>query len=953
MYTARTRDSIAALLLLLLLAPALAHAATRYDPRLRFRTYRTAHFDVHAHQGEEALARRLAAIAERVCARFEPTLGLPRGRVQVILVDQTDVSNGWANPFPYDAIEISAAPPAGEELIGNTTDWLEIAFTHEYTHVLHLDRSRGFMGGVRRVFGRAPLVFPNLFLPVWQIEGFATYEESRMTGEGRVPAGDFRALVDVPARQRRFEPIDRAGGGLDDWPNGHAPYAYGAYFHQYLSDRFGADRVEALADATAARLPLLGATAFKPVLGASVGSLWRDFRESREHAEAVSSATDTAARRLTHHGYTVAAPRVGEDGAVYYRRGNADGFPALMRLEGGTARRLAWRVGGGRTSVRGAWIVFDQIELTRSVALYSDLYAMPRAGGRVIRLTKDARAGYPDLSPDGRRIACVVQATGRRALAILDFLPQGPRATPHVIAGDPGADYVGPRWSPDGSTIVAERHRGGTHELVLVDPATGETRVLLARTDARLVTPSWTPDGSTVLFAANVGGAPFNVFAVDVRSAAVRRITDSASGAQSPEMAPDGSLIYLGYTADGYDLFSLPADFRLAPATASAPLGSFGSSGLQAGDHVAAPQTPAADEISSLKPGAYRPFRTLVPTYWEPVIASDAGETVVGAATSMSDALGRHGYSTSVAWAAPRARPDWSLGYAYDRWRPTIVASYSDDTDPIDGGDVRSRELFAGALLPFRRIRWSHTLMAGFDADTQTVECRAACPADLPRRRDLRSVRGGWLYDSRRLFGYSVSTEEGFAVEAAIEGSRRALGSDFDANAAIFDARAFQRVFSRHTVIAVRLAAASSWGETGGRRRFSAAGPGPSNPSFDFGRDTIGLLRGFDPEDVVGPHAAVLNADLRVPLLRVQRGPGLWPVFMRSLHAAAFVDLGHAWDATFRAADVRRGVGGELATDIVLIHYVPLTIAGGVAWTRDPAADRDRVAPFVRLGYAF
>jgi hypothetical protein len=173
-------------LALILAAASAAGASERYDPRLRFRTTRTAHFDIHAHQGEEALARRLAVIAERVRARFEATLGRPRGRVQVILVDQTDLSNGWATPFPYDAIEIAATPPAIESLIGNTTDWLELVFTHEYTHVLHLDRTRGVMQGVRRVFGRNPFAFPNAFLPEWQIEGLATFEESRMTGEGRL-----------------------------------------------------------------------------------------------------------------------------------------------------------------------------------------------------------------------------------------------------------------------------------------------------------------------------------------------------------------------------------------------------------------------------------------------------------------------------------------------------------------------------------------------------------------------------------------------------------------------------------------------------------------------------------------------------------------------------------------------------------------------------------------------
>src|SRR5262249_59177614 len=145
---------------------------------------------------------------------------------------------------------------------------------------------------------------------------------------------------------------------------------------------------------------------------------------------------------------------------------------------------------------------------------------------------------------------------------------------------------------------------------------------------------------------------------------------------------------------------------------------------------------------------SYKPFRTLVPTYWEPVIESDAGETLFGAATGMSDALGRHAYSARAVWAGSLGRPDWSIGYAYDRWRPTIVASYSDDTDPVTGGELRSREAFAGALLPFRRIRWTHTLMAGFDAETQTGTCTATCRVETPRR-DLRSIRAGWSYDSR------------------------------------------------------------------------------------------------------------------------------------------------------------------------------------------------------------
>ena len=412
---------ICGLLLLTLLDAASVSAANRYDPRLRFRTIRTAHFDVHAHKGEEALAGRLAAVVERVRQKFEPVLGVPRGRVQVILVDQTDLSNGWATPVPYDTIEITLVPPPSETLIGNTTDWLELVFTHEYTHILHLDRTRGFMQGVRAVFGRVPVAFPNAFLPVWQVEGIATFEESRMTGEGRIPAGDFRAIVDVAAARGRFEPIDRVSGGLSDWPGGNGPYAFGAYFHQFLADRYGAERLTRLADATAGRVPFFGDAAFKKVFGRSTKELWGDFRDARERAAAPVSQTEAAAARLTTHGFSVDAPRRAEDGTIYYAVADPDGFPALMRLpRDGTPSRVAWRVAGGRTSVRGDWIVFDQVERVRSVALFSDLYAVHTAGGGVTRLTRQARAADPDLSPDGRRIVCTVQATGRRAIALLD-----------------------------------------------------------------------------------------------------------------------------------------------------------------------------------------------------------------------------------------------------------------------------------------------------------------------------------------------------------------------------------------------------------------------------------------------------------------------------------------------------------------------------------------------------
>ena len=927
----------------LVAAASTANAATRYDPRLRFRTLRTPHFDIYAHQGVEALAIRLAHIAERVRARFEPVLGIPRGRVHVILVDQTDQSNGFATPFPYDTIQINAVAPASETLIGNTTDWLELAFTHEYTHILHLDRSLSLMHGVRAVFGRAPFVFPNLYLPVWQTEGLATFEESHMTGEGRIPAGDFRAIVDTAAPHRRFEPIDRASGGLVDWPSGLAAYAYGAYFHQYLADRYGEDGLSRLADATAGRVPLFGNGAFKNVFGRSTGGLWADFRESRERAARTDSVTDARATRLTHQGFSVTALRASDDGTVRYAVNDSRSFPALMELRpGGTPRRLAWRAEGLRTSVSGDWVVFDQVELVRSVAVYGDLYAVKRGGGPVVRLTRDARAGDPDVSPDSRRIVCTVLAVGHRALALLDFSAASPHVSaPRVIVDEPDSDYTGPRWSPDGRSIVASRRRGGVYEIVLIDPEAKTIREIVARRDARLVTPSWTHDGRTVLFAADLGEGPFNIYAADVESGEARQVTDTAGGAQFPDLSSSGVLTYVGYTTEGYDVFSVrtnPDEWKRIDF---------------ASPNQNERNSPNPDNQDLANPwGRYHPLSTLAPTYWEPEIRSDSGETLFGVGTAMYDVLGRHTYAADAAWSGARARPDWRVSYVYDRWRPTLFAAYSDDTDPIRGGDFRARELTTGVLLPFRRIRWSETLMAAFVAENDTI-MPAPGVVFADTSRVFRAIRGGWLHDSRRQFGYSIGAQEGFAIEAAAETSRTALGSDSDGGAGIVDVRAFHQVLTRGAVLAARAAFAASWGPEGSRRVFSAAGSGPSVIAFDFGRDTIGLLRGFNPEDVIGSRAAAVNVDLRVPLWYPQRGPGTWPVFLRAVHAAGFVDAGNAWESRFRSSGIRTAAGGELSLDTTLLHSTPITFAAGAAWTRDPVTSTNALSTFGRIGYAF
>src|SRR5439155_3990498 len=162
-----------------------------------------------------------------------------------------------------------------------------------FTPIVHLDRSESWARVIRDIFGRMEIAFPNLFLPQWHIEGLATYEESVITGYGRLHAGDFGAIVGEAALARRLEPLDRVNGGLTDWPNGDGAYAYGLGFHQYLADRFGAETLAKLADATARRVPFTASRVFTRIYGQSLGSLWRDYEASLVDARGDPGAFDS------------------------------------------------------------------------------------------------------------------------------------------------------------------------------------------------------------------------------------------------------------------------------------------------------------------------------------------------------------------------------------------------------------------------------------------------------------------------------------------------------------------------------------------------------------------------------------------------------------------------------------------------------------------------------------
>ena len=1048
----------AVVVLLAGVAAGTASGASLFDPALRFRALPTEHFVIYFHQGEDRLAQRLARIAEETWRALERPLDVtPPRRTRVVLADQTEVFNGYATPLPYDTIVIYTVSPSGSDL--DFGDWLRLAFTHEFTHIVHLDRSEGWARVARSIFGRTVYAFPNLFLPPWQVEGLATYEESIITGEGRLHAGDFRAIVGEAARQHRLEPLDRVNGGLTDWPGGAGVYAYGVGFHQYLADRFGAGTLATLAEATARRVPYVASPAFKRVYGESLGDLWREYQASLHAGAAASPPPDPAVTRLTRQGFAVSGPRfdrfscAGCPIEIVYSAINPEGFPALYRigLAGGEPRRLATRYRGSTTGIGRERIYFDQVEQRRNSGLYSDLYAFTRADGRVRQLTRDARLLDPDLSPDGDTLACVQNRPGQRDLVLVRLKPDTteittpgittPRTTTprittprittprittprtstprittprittprittpaSVVSGfsrtvtittliaEPDTQFDGPKWSPDGRTIAVERHRlGAMPEIVIVDVATKTVRVVAAAPHTRFVMPAWRPDGAAIVAAAAPDEETFNLFEFSADGSQARQLTHTTGGALWPDVAPDGNtIVFVGYTADGRDLFSMPypdgrADAGGGPGRLTGSLAA-ADAGIRPDDPVssraeepvlpvgAGPPVPPSQggeaRHSSKRDGGrpYSPLDTLKPTSWTPVVETGGDQLRVGAGISGYDVLGYHAYAATATWlvsspaGAPTpgaSTPDWQIFYLYDRWRPTFYVSATSDTSFFAGPATdagaptpatrRERQLEGGVIFPIRHARVQHV--------ARLSVIRAVADYTLVGRafsRDRTPIRAAWQTITAHTYGYSISRENGMAAGATAEFVRRGLGSFADATTTTGDVRAYLPGLAAHHVVALRLGGGASTGDATVGRTFLLGGESPGNGVVDLGGSALTLLRGFSPNTFAGSHVALANAEYRWPVARPQRGHGTWPLFLHTVHAAVFADAGHAWTRTFQPRAIKTSAGAQLSADVVAGFFAPFTATVGAAWGHDGSRSvSDRVTAYFRVGKAF
>ena len=912
-------------LMLPLAAVLYAPVASAVDPNLHWRTRDSEHFTLVYHDGEEQLAQHMLDVAEQTRADLDPWLRWdPLERVQLVLTDHEDLPNGETTPFPRDNVQLFVSPPDDVDTLEDFDDWFRLLITHEYTHVLQLDKATGAPAFLRdHVFGRDQFLFPGAFNPTMLIEGLAVYDETdSAAGVGRGQSSLYAMYMRAEVQQgvRPWSQVTMAG--VTEWPGGTLPYLYGVNFYQFVDKQYGKPAIPALVEVYSHDLiPFLVGWNMEDALdGDDVPDVWPkfdDYLEQRYGAAPYPAGTVLReGERITWHGYDTSSPRAADDGRLFYVRDDWHRHPAIMVWEPGkgsrelaetfTPARLDWNPKAG--------LLVARPEVCREYHFNFDLYKVDADSGHVTRLTECGRYHYGAWSPDGARIAAARMDLGQSSLVLLDA--QG--GNPQVLwSGQSGEILGGIDWSPDGEHLTAALWRPGRRwSLEEFSFSTRQWKVL-AKDVGDVADPQYTPDGSAVLFTSDAGGV-YNLRRVQRDSGAAVTLTHVFTGAFSPSLGKGGDLYYLGYTAAGYDIYRLPAasalDETLMPA---------------ARDYAA---IPAAAHVDATE-GEYSPWSSLVPVYWEPEAGFGPGFAELGVATSGQDALGVHVYAADLNYEFEHRLPGGSLLYTYaDRLQ--FLASRVYLTDTFSGsGDlarIRRQDRLQGLWQrPWPSLERTLTFTVGSSFLSEQDRYDAVLP-----EASVRDSAAGIAFDwnSVRNWPVSISEDDGRDVTLVAESSNVFRG-DFHGNAYRIDWNEFIRA-GEESVVALRYL--EGYG-TPGIQPFNLGGatdPGAGTPAAQLLFDRRDFaFPGYPAGEVglVGDRMRLASVGVRIPIWRPEAGWRIPPVGAHDFSLRLYYDVGGAWDEGSRPGHYARSAGAEWVSDLSLFYIANIRLIIGVA----------------------
>ncbi|PCJ29742.1 MAG: hypothetical protein COA99_19200 [Moraxellaceae bacterium] len=900
------------------------------DPFNNWKTLETEHFRINFQQKHFGYAQKMAAIAERVHLKTTDWLQWkPVDKTEIVINDSFDGSNGGASTLPYNRFFIFMNTPVDGGL-QDRGDWLELVFTHEYIHILHLDQVTNFPSNLRDIFGRLFFTFPQFFNPKWITEGLAVYGETEKDNAfGRGQGAIYHAMMREEVRNglRSLSELSYQGYRGTDWPSGQV-YLYGYYFFEFLEVNYSKDDViRYIQNWNDNIIPWRMDSRSRQVFGVSSDRLWKNYQsylENKFRAEIDAQEPQRAELAwVTKDKREHSNPRISSEGDLYFYQNNGRTEPSIERIDNSNQQHHVATVHGFS---QFDWhdeqgILLSRVELCDNTNVFADLYRWNAANEDWLRLTECGRYPRAAWRSDGKYIVAVHVENG---LSGLDFLNADGELYQRLLALPDGysmgdVDWFVPALDDEadntddlarGIVVAAVKRKKTGWNLELLDVANNSWRLLTLNNDLESK-PKFSADGKWVYFVSD-HGRQFNVRKVNVATGEVVTVSNSVSFVKDYAVAND-QLALMEYQATGFGI-------RKVTETTD-------DSASYSAKSADKPNVRTFENSSSYKPEdftdvtSYDPWPSTRPRAWWPLLSSDGYDNVsVQVVVSGSDALRFHQWQFSPTYYFNSQELGGDASYTFYN-RLTFFASRTieiqresiPEKNQPEVKDVEDR-LQAVLQLPINSMDESFRVHAGIA--TETINRYTEHAPKLDAKDSLFGL--SMQYSNVERYLHSISLEDGRRIKLSYE-IYDTLGDGFYTGPVVTADWREYISFSGNHVLALhwvqgKAAEAAKPFELGGNLELYGSLAG----NIGFGLSDF-PLRGYgkDHPELIGQQISLITAEWRAPLIEVFDGWMKPPLGLGKTSLAVFVDTGKAWDVG-ESGKYYTGVGIEFRPELML-----------------------------------
>lgn len=945
---------IALIGLLLVSSPAFSQV----DPAIRWKAMELTHFRLIYDATYQKLADHYAARLDQYYQMLETIFPVRPDKITVVIIDRTDLTNGYATPIPYPHIVLYPVLPGAQESIGEYGDWTHELLVHEYTHILDFEPKRDVAKILNTVFGS--IINPNVYLPRWFHEGLAVEIETRFSAHGRLRSNyqdaTLRALK-LGDQLENFSIAEINETGLHTFPQGSRPYLLGSTLWSDMMAEKGDSVANSLLWRYGGRFPWIINGPAEDYLGAKYQDLLKKHlidlsARIEQQLKTLTSSPTTVSESFTRRKQESFSPELSPDGLKLIliakdetlRRslqilkreqlsGEFSDTENLLRekdgeeikdftppLPGGGHQELDGPPTG--TLTRVSWfpdskkILFDRVRTTNRYHETSDLFVYDLAEEKSAPLTTNQRAREGAVSPDGKTAAFVQLDAGTTGLSLIDI------ASKKIESLFVGAIDTRISWPVfiSSDEILFSLRENGKEGLFVYYLKTKERRPVFADFPnarfARLTTQG-------ILFSSTKNGVANLYLAKDLAAQALP-LTHSQTAVFNGDLDPRNGRLYLTeLSAEGFQLKKLSVERR------------FQGQALPAVTPLFADRYPtnAAMQTFSLTTqpeiGDYSPWGYLVPRYWYPGFYADGKNYYASIETGGSDPLGKHNYALLLAYDSATKEGTYQFNYLNTSFPAFVGLSLLDMYATLGNLTTKTRTQNYVAYLSWQLSQISTDLDAVFGWRWMNRDYGTSSS-------ELNGPYGALTYSGYSQSGAQISPESGWGANFVVTSFQPAKNSTgFNEYRLTLQKYISKWLPSRHAIMLRargqfidRAVPTADYEQT------------YSNTLYSDSMTPLYVVRGFPNGAFLGKSLALYTFEYRFPLNYTYKGFDTVPFAIRRWHMAVVADgvqvdgaRYHLTDEKYYRVDRWRqfwGAGIEAKADATILYHVPVTFYVGM-----------------------